>query len=194
MDFCQLLSLRQSTRKFKPEPPRGEDIKKIISATNHAPIGSGRYDDLRLTVVEDQQKLLFLCEAAWKRFSSKAKLKEAAGDAAPKEWSKKINLFYNAPVVIFISHRKQTAQPGIEWANTAVIATIMHLEAASLGLGSVFMWGALESMRLFPELDHTSILELPKGFVPLLGLAIGYPASPLEPNVKKHDPIEVNYV
>lgn len=89
MDFSQLLSVRQSTRKFKPDLPSPRIIQKILSAANHAPIGSNRYEDIHLTVVENQQKLLYLCEAAWKRFSSKEKLDEIAGDtasdAAPKK-------------------------------------------------------------------------------------------------------------
>ncbi len=194
MDFSQLLGLRQSTRKFRPDLPPRQDIEKIIAAANKAPIGSNRYEDIRLTVMEDQKKLLYLCEAAWKRFSSRAKIREIAGDTAADPAPVKINLFYDAPAVIFVSHRRQTAQPGIEWANVAVVTTIMHLEATNLGLGSVFMWGALESMRLFPELDHTSVLELPDGFVPLLALAVGYPLKPLEPNKKQHPPFAVNFV
>lgn len=194
MDFCELLNLRQSTRKFQPRRPSRDDIEKIIAAANRAPIGSNRYDDLHLTVMEDQQKLLYLCEAAWKRFSSRAKIREIAGDTASVDAPKNFNLFYDAPMVVFISHRRQTSQPGIEWANVAVVATIMHLEATNLGLGSVFMWGALESMRLFPELDHTAVLELPDGFAPLLALAVGYPHAPLEANQKKHEPMGVNFV
>lgn len=194
MDFCELLNLRQSTRKFQHRNLAKTDIEAILAAANRAPIGSNRYEDIHLTVVEDQKKLLYLCEAAWKRFSSRAKLKEIAGDTASGDATKKINLFYDAPAVIFISHRRQTAQPGIEWANVAVVATIMHLEATNLGLGSVFMWGALESMRLLPELDHTSVLELPDGFAPLLAVAIGYPLAPLEPGKKKHPPFGMNFV
>lgn len=194
MDFSQLLSLRQSTRKFRQEPLPRQELQKIIDAANRAPIGSNRYEDIHLTVMEDQRKLLQLCEAAWKRFSSRAKIRDIAGDTASDDAPAKINLFYDAPAVIFVSHRRQTAQPGIEWANVAVVATIMHLEATNLGLGSVFMWGALESMRLFPELDYTSVLELPDDFVPLLGLAIGYPSKPLEANKKHHPPFAVNFV
>lgn len=194
MDFCELLNIRQSTRKFQPRSLAKKDIETILAAGNHAPIGSNRYEDIHLTVLEDQKKLLYLCEAAWKRFSSKAKLREIAGDTASGDTPKKINLFYDAPAVFFISHRRQNTQPGIEWANTAVVATMMHLEATNLGLGSVFMWGALESMRLFPELDHTSVLELPEGFAPLLALAVGYPLAPLAPGKKKHPPIGVNFV
>lgn len=93
-----------------------------------------------------------------------------------------------------MSHRRQDLQPGIEWANVTSVTSVMHLEATNLGLGSVFMWGALESMRLFPELDHTALLELPGGFAPLIGLAVGYPAKPLEAGKKRHGPIAVNFI
>ena len=52
----------------------------------------------------------------------------------------------------------------------------MHMEATSLGLGSVFMWGALEAARVLPEFDRTELLEIPDGFEPLLGLAVGHSA------------------
>ncbi len=70
----------------------------------------------------------------------------------------------------------------------------MHLAATNLGLGSVYMWGALESMRLFPELDHTDVLELPDGFEPLIALAVGYPEKELGNNQKQHTLISVNFI
>jgi hypothetical protein len=87
----------------------------------------------------------------------------------------KMDIFYHAPLVIFVPHRKRDLQLHIEWANAACVVYSMHLEATSLGLGSVFMWGALESARKYPEYDHTDPLNLPDGFEPLIGLAIGHP-------------------
>lgn len=74
------------------------------------------------------------------------------------------------------------------------VTSQMHLAATNLGLGSVYMWGALESMRLFPELDHTDVLELPEDFEPLLALAVGYPKKELGKSPKQHAPISVNYI
>lgn len=194
MEFEQLLMWRQSTRKYDDRHVTEEDIRKILAAANRAPVGSNLYKDIHITVVQNQEKLLYLCEAAWKRFSTKEKVKEIAGDTADGEILKRPNLFYGAPTVFFVSHRVQDLQPGIDWANVTSVTSLMHLEATNLGLGSVFMWGALESMRLFPELDHTSVLELPEGFAPLIGLAVGYPAKALEPGKKRHAPITVNFV
>lgn len=196
MEFDQVLKMRQSTRKFLKKQIDANQIAEILAAANRAPVGSNLYKDIHITVVQDPTKLLYLCEAAWKRFSSKAKLKEIAGDTVTEEKAKekKPNLFYNAPTVFFVSHRKQNLQSGIEWANVTTVTDQMHLAATNLGLGSVFMWGALESMRLFPELDHTDVLELPEGFEPLLALAVGYPEKELGENVKHHIPIGVNFI
>lgn len=195
MEFNALLKMRQSTRKYSDKQLSEDQINSIINAANRSPVGSNLYNDIHITVVTDQKKLLYLCEAAWKRFSSKEKVKEVAGDTVKDgEAQKKPNLFYGAPAVFFVSHRKQDLQPGIEWANVTAVTTLMHLEATNIGLGSVFMWGALESMRMFPELDHTDILELPDDFVPLIALAVGYPVKDLEENTKRHAPIEVNYI
>lgn len=196
MEFDQVLSIRQSTRKYMEKQIDPEQIAAIIAAANRAPVGSNLYKDIHITVVQDQNKLLYLCEAAWKRFSSKDKVKEIAGDTVTDEKAgdKKPNLFYGAPTVFFISHRKQDLQPGIEWANVTSVTNQMHLAATNLGLGSVYMWGALESMRLFPELDHTDVLELPDGFEPLTALAVGYPEEELGDNPKQHAPISVNYI
>ena len=102
--------------------------------------------------------------------------------------------FYLAPTVIFVSHRKQDIQPGIEFSNVACVTFSMHMAAANLGLGSVFMWFALESMREIPALDNTAVLNLPKGFEPLLGLAVGYPDKEVSQRELSLDKISVNFL
>ena len=102
--------------------------------------------------------------------------------------------FRDAPTVIFVSHRRQTVQPGIEYSNVACIVYSMHLAATNLGLGSVLIWGALEAMREIPELDNADVLELPDDFEPLLGIAIGYPAQTPKPRDIRTDKFTINYL
>lgn len=197
MKFEEVLRLRQSTRKYLPKQISDEQLQSILEAANRAPVGSKLYKDIHLTVVQKQEVLLKLCEAAWERFSCRQKLEEIAGDTLEKAKSTNVrrnNLFYDAPTVIFVSHRKQDLQPGIEWANAASVVNQMHLAATGLGLGSVYMWGALESMRMIPELDHTELLELPENFEPLIALAVGYPAADLKERPTSHEMIATNYV
>ena len=64
MEFEKLLRMRQSTRKYQKKQIPQEDLEKIIDAANRAPVGSNLYQDVHLTVVQDQNVLLKLCEAA----------------------------------------------------------------------------------------------------------------------------------
>lgn len=196
MDFNKVLELRQSTRKYKAEQITDEQLSALINAANRAPIGSNKYEDVHLTVVQDQDIILKMCEAAWERFAKRQKLEEVAGDTIDKnnKPQQKMNLFYGAPTVIFVSHRKQVLQPGIEWSNVTSVVNQLHLAATDMGLGSVYMWGALESMRMIPELDHTELLLLPEDFEPLLAIAVGYPEDELQARPVRHEPIAMNVI
>ena len=195
MDYLKLLSSRRSCRAFTAEPVSEEDIRKLLLAANGAPVGSNLYKDLHLTVVRDRAILHELARAAVERRRDKATMgKIVSSIEGSTEARKEPDPFYGASTVIFVSHRKQDLQPGIEYANVACAVLSMQLEAAELGLGSVFIWGVLEAMRVLPEYDRTDVLELPEGFVPLLGLAVGYPAKPLSPRALKADRIGTNYL
>ena len=196
MEFEEVLRSRQSTRKYLAKQISDGQLQALLEAANRSPVGSKLYRDIHLTVVQNQEILLKLCEAAWERFSSRQKVEEIAGETLDKTETKeiRINLFYDAPTVIFVSHRRQTLQPGIEWANAASVVNEMHLAATDMGLGSVYMWGALESMRMIPEKDHTALLELPEGFEPLIALAVGYPAEELRERPVSHEMITTNYI
>ena len=184
IDYLELAKTRSSCRKYTDEPVSDEDIRKIILAANAAPVGSSRFDDIHLTVVRDRSVLDALARAVQERFKDRETIARIIGEVNGPEVPVrgKDDPFYHAPVVIFVSHRKQDLQPGIEWANVSAVTYSMHLEATSLGLGSVFMWGALEAARVLPEFDRTDLLELPQDFQPLLGLAVGH--SAVEPRVK----------
>ena len=126
-------------------------------------------------------------KAALRRITEKVR----DGNAAPE---KGFDPFYGAPVVIFVSHRIQELQPGIEFSNVMSVAMMMHLEATELGLGSVFMWGSLEAMRMYPEYDRSAALQLPEDFRPLLGLAVGYAETPPESRPLNAEKFTVNYL
>jgi nitroreductase len=196
MDFFELLKRRKSTRKFSGEEMTQENVSRILLAANGAPVGSNLYRDIHLTVVRNREILDRLSMATAKRFENRANLEKIAGDMNPEALpsTSAHDPFYGAPLVIFVSHRNQTVQPGIEFSNVACIVFSMHLAATEMGLGSVFIWGALESMREIPEMDNTALLNLPDGFAPLLGIAIGHPEKELTPRELKSGKIAVNYL
>jgi nitroreductase len=187
MDYLELLKHRKSVRKFLDRQLTEQELSAILSAANGAPVGSNMYRDIHLTVVQNREILDKLSLAAAKRSENKKRMQEIRGDTVLEGDNEKparvSNPFYGAPTVIFVSHKNQTIQSGIEYANVACVVLSMHLAAVELGLGSVFMWHALESMREIPELDNSYLLNLPEDFSPLLGIAIGYPAQ--EPRARE---------
>ena len=196
MDFLELLKTRRSVRKYTDEQVAEDDLERILLAANASPVGSSRFEDVHLTVVRDRAVLDALAEAVQARFADKETIDKiigtVSGDEVPRRG--KQDPFYHAPVVVFVSHRKQDLQPGIEWANAACVAYSMHLEATSLGLASCFMWGALESARVIPEHDNTSLLQLPEDFEPLIGVAIGHTAADVPARNLVPDKLGVNYL
>lgn len=193
MDYFELLRYRKSTRKFTKEQISKNNLSDILAAANSAPVGSNLYKDVHLTVIQNRDVLDKLSVAAAKRREDKTKMKKIVGDTPNIELGKKeYDPFYGAPTVIFVSHRKQDLQPGIEFSNVTCVAYSMHLAATNLGLGSVLMWYALESMREIPELDNAAVLDLPDDFEPLIGIAIGHPSSELSARDLKKNKISVN--
>jgi nitroreductase len=184
VDYLELLKHRASIRAFLEDQITEQELSAILLAANGAPVGSNLYRDVHVTVVQNRDILDKLSEAAAKRAENKKRMREIVGDTVLDDNTKSVRSpFYGAPTVIFVSHKNQAVQPGIEYANVACVVFSMHLAAAELGLGSVFMWHALESMRELPELDNSYLLNLPEGFSPLLGLAVGYPAK--EPRTRE---------
>ena len=198
MDYIELLKHRASTRKFLEDQITEKELSVILLAANGAPVGSNMYRDIHLTVVQNREILDKLSQAGVKRSEDKKRMKEIAGDTILEEDNEKpvasSNPFYRAPTVIFVSHRAQNIQTGIEYSNVACVALSMHLAATELGLGSVFMWHALESMREIPELDNSYLLNLPEGFSPLLGIAVGYPARAPRIRDLLTEKIKTNYI
>ncbi len=196
-NYFKLLEYRHSTRKYTEEQLSEEEIALLRLAANAAPVGSRMYQDVHLTFVQDRGILDQLAEAASIRWNDRQKMDKIwGGKYKPTDEleQKKYDPFHGAPTVIFVSHRKQTVQPGIEYANVAGIVFDMQMAATAMGLGSCYMWFALESMRELPEYDHTDLLALPEDFEPLMGLAVGHPYRPLEAREIKTDKISENFI
>ena len=189
-----LLERRRSCRRFTAEKLDRATVDRLLLVAAGAPVGSNRNEDIHITVVEDRAVLDELAVAMRRRRQDAADLRLITEKIPDRNVAVRdgFDPFYGAPVVFFVSHRRQDLQPGIEYSNVMSVAMMMHLQATELGLGSVFMWGSLEAMRMYPEYDRTELLRLPEGFQPLLGLAVGHPAADAEPRELAPDKFGVN--
>ena len=195
MDFAQLMKRRYSCRKYTDEALSETELNELITAANAAPVGSARYMDLHLTVVQDKKLLMKLTEALFVRIERKKKEMAAIVETVESQKAAPMpkDPYYGAPTVIFISHKKQDLQPGIEWCNAMNVAMFIHLKATEMGLGSCFAWGVLESERMFPEYAHNELLDLPEDFEPLIGILVGHPAEEGKVRSIPESRLSINY-
>ena len=152
--FIDLLRARRSIRRFEQKPVEKEKLDLLLEAALRSPSSKGN-TPWEFIVVTDREQLVQLSVA------------KAHG----------ATFLANAPLAIVVC-----ADPGKSdvWVEDASIAaTLLHLQATDLGLGSC--WA---QMRLRQRADNSSaqaylskLLGLPEGIMALAIVGIGYPAE-----------------
>lgn len=156
MELSQAVFTRCSCRSYTNDPISDEQISSILAAGNAAPVGMGAYDTIYLTVIKNKEFIASLSKATCEFMN------------------REDDPLYGAPVLILVS--ATPAKPAtIEFQNTGTIMENMMLTATDLGLGSVYLMGAIAALKTKPEL--VAQLALPEGFVPIAAAAIGHPAQ-----------------
>ncbi len=111
-----------------------------------------------------------------------------------------VNPLYRAPTFLVVSGKEyppfdlggnKIPQPCLEYANAGCIIENMTLMATYMGIGSVYITGALYAFTL--DKDLMKQLDLPEGFRPVSGLALGYSQKPL-PNRRKRSKIVIKII
>lgn len=157
METLKAISSRKSTRSYKKETIRSEILEAILQAGMSAPVGSGDYDSLCLTVVQNDS--LF------------QKINSEVTDLIFRLSGKKMDKNFGAPVMIFVSS-KPAAMAGIEYANAACVLENMAIAATSLGIDSIIWGGAAAAVAQSSALMQD--LKIPSGYRPLLCISLGY--------------------
>lgn len=120
-----------------------------------------KYNEVKLTVIQSPQLL--------NRFDTAAATFFGNPDQHP---------LYGAPTVILVSAKKLEPLPNLSYCNAACIVENMALAATDLGLGNVYIYGAIAALANNPEL--CAELKVPEGFFPVSAIAIGKAAVPLQ--------------
>ena len=104
METLEAIAKRTSTRKFKETQISEDNLQEILKAGMSAPVGSGLYESLHITIVQNQN--IF------------SKINAAVTELIFKMMGKKMDKNFGAPTMIFVSS-KPAMMPGLEYANTA---------------------------------------------------------------------------
>ena len=161
MELFDVINKRFSNRKFLEKQISNEDLDRILKAGMQAPVGRGRYEDMHITVIQDKNLLDEINKLADR------------------------SVFYNAPTLVIISAKDDGH--GLDRENSACVAMNMLLAATDLGLASIYLNLVI---GLIKNSDILNKLNLPLGFVPIVGVGLGYADGT---HITEHK-IDVNYI
>ena len=103
MEFFDLIEYRRSVRKFKPDIPPKEDLKKIINAARLAPSGHNK-QMWHFNVIYNKELQSKLSDAVSKKYDELKTLPEAEEKQKQLTFSQQFSTFFSqAPVVIAVT-------------------------------------------------------------------------------------------
>jgi nitroreductase len=164
--ILEVIKNRRSTRSYKEEQVKEDEIMALLEAGAWAPSGHNK-QPWHFTVVQNKELI--------KKMSDRSKY--TAKDAENEKMRKiannpDFNIFHKAPTVIIVSHKNDAITP-VEDISAATENIL--LQAESMGLGtcwSAFIFGIFRG----PEKEEfIKDLEIPEGHTPHHAIAVGYP-------------------
>ena len=174
MNTLEAIAGRYSQRNFSAQQIDEKNLERLLKAGMQAPVASGRYDSLHITVVRNPKVL--------------KRIAQVAADIVEEVLGVRKNMDFGAQTLILISS-KPAMLAGLEYANAACVLENMVIAAADLGIDSLIWGGAAAAVNKDNELR--TMLEIPEGFEPTLGASLGYAKEKQQP--KEHF-IEVNKI
>lgn len=179
MDFIDISKRRVTTRQFAPIPVEQEKLDKILEAGRWAPTAVNAQPQriLVLNTKESLEKVHKFCT-----FNYNPKYAELDSSCDDKEHDQCV-YYYGAPLVLLVCYDRDACwkHPESGEASGATDATIvvthMMLEAASIGLGTVWIsyFDKAKARKLLGLTDNWEINNM---------VYIGYPAEDFVPNPK----------
>lgn len=173
MNTLEAIAKRVSVRAYKSEQIPNDILDQILKAGMAAPVGSGAYDSLHLTVIQDRDVL--------------NEIGNAVTELISKLLGRRMDKNLGEAAMVIVSS-KPAMVPGMEYANAACVLENMAIAATALGVDNLIHGGAAMVVK---EEPIRSKIGIPEGFAPVLCASFGY-AVTKEP-AKVHS-ISVNMI
>lgn len=164
-ETLEVIKKRRTTRKFKPEPIKDNELQTIIEAGLYAPSAHNQ-QSWNFTVIQNEELLNELnvqSKEIGKTFPDKLVQKMSNNE--------KLNIFYNAPTVIIVSGRDNSLMPEID---CAAATQNMLLAAESIDIGAC--WNGFVGFLFKSEKgeEYKKKLNIPEGYTPYYAAVLGY--------------------
>lgn len=188
-DVFKNIYLRRAVRDYKTNDVPDDIIKELIKAGTYAPSAVNK-QPWRFVVVKNKDTIRRLSDVAKKLWLDNAEkvddphLKQVVGAMKMPEF----NIFYNAPVVVFIFAAPDAFSPQYD---CALAAENMMLAARSLGIGSCWIGFGMPLGSDKATLDE---LKVPEGHKLMAPLIFGYPVKELQTAPPRKEDVVLNWV
>lgn len=153
MKTLEIMKKRQSVRQFSKELINDNHLNLILEAAYNAPIGRAAYDQYKLCVLNDLDKLNKLSTMLIEK----------------KQLPKRP--FFEGPLVIFIAGSKREER--LVGCDTGCMIENMMLAASELDIGSCFLYRVSEMINNDPELR--TFFNLDENFQIMSAVTFGHP-------------------
>lgn len=173
METLKAIYSRRTTRNYNKKPATDEQLNTILKAALAAPVGGGKFDSVHITVIKNKDFL-----ERWEE------------EAARQINKPGIHPLYGAPTLILISGPIEgTPMDNPVYSNGAGIVENMTLAAVDMGLGATHIWGIVGALNQAPDL--LAELNIPDGFTPTCGMAVGCIDEPYQEREISEDKMKI---
>lgn len=164
-EVLKAIKERRTTRKFKEDQIKEEDLQSIIEAGLYAPSGEN-HQPWHFTVIQDKNIIDEM------DFEAKETFKQSDNELMRKAgFNEKYKPAYDAPTIIIVSGLNDNYFTEVD---CAAATQNMLLAAHSLGIASC--WCAAVSMAFAgnKKEEFTSRLNIPDNYTPFYAVLLGY--------------------
>ena len=180
-EVLKAIKNRKSTRKYKEEQIKEEELKAILEAGIQAPSAINS-QPWHFTVIQNKEFIDHINDKA------KEKMIES-DDISIRNFAKSsTSIFYNGPTVIIVSGKKNVSSSLV--GCSAAIENML-IAAESIGLGTVWV-GLFRYFFTFNE--EVKKLKLPNGYEPFYAVVVGYKEDDKALAPSKRNMEVVNYI
>ena len=149
---------RYACRKYTEKQLTEQELKVLINAANAAPVAMGDYSGYELVVVQDED--------------IRKAIDDETAHAMPMMGD---HPTYGAPTLMFICVKPNPQFEMIPYCGASCIAENIMVQAADLGLASVYIMAVPTIMQGKQELLEK--LGLSDGFIPVVLVSVGHAAE-----------------
>lgn len=164
-ETLQVIKNRRSTRIFKTEQIKKEELKTILEAGIYAP-SAHNDQSWNFTVIRNKEILHELnIESKKRAIDHKDRILRKMASKA------ELNIFYNAPTVIIVSGNQDAIMPKVD---CSAATENMLIAAESIDIGAC--WVGFVSFLFQSEKGnyYKERLRIPKNYKPYYAVALGY--------------------